>query len=114
MPAYQPTMTAAELGARSIMAARSGGVCEGCRRAAATDWSHRKPRSQGGPWCPSNGLHLCRDCHAWIHHNPIEAYSVGWGLRSTTDPATTPALLAVHGWVLLTTDGNFTPTGEAV
>ncbi len=97
--------------ARAVVTERSGGVCEGCSAARATDWSHRVAEGQGGPYCPSNGMHLCRACHAWLHANPTAARDErGWRLLSTDEPAEVPVLHAVHGWVLLTDDGCFVPT----
>lgn len=95
--------------ARELVAARSGGSCEGCGRPGPIDWSHRVARSQGGPWSASNGLALCRPDHEWAHANPVEARSVGWMLRRHEDPATAPALLHGVGWVLLGDDGSVTP-----
>jgi hypothetical protein len=111
-----------EIRARKLVAARSGGICEGCGRAPATEWAHRVGRAQGGPWCSSNGLHLCSSgdprspwggglgCHEWSHHagNRVEAESIGWMLRRHHNPATTPALLHAVGWVLLHPDGSTT------
>lgn len=91
--------------ARRIVYERSQGICEGCRKARATDWSHRKNRSQGGPWCPTNGLHLCRADHAWIGANPTAANACGWYLRSFQNPAAEPVLLGDR-WVLLVADGS--------
>lgn len=57
--------------ARRIVYARSGGLCEpripdaGCRHTGA-QWHHRKRRSQGGRWTPSNGLHICLPCHDYV------------------------------------------------
>lgn len=58
----RPKVTRDELEARALVSARSG-VCECCGTARATDWHHRKNRSQGGIWSASNGLGLCRECH---------------------------------------------------
>lgn len=100
-------VTAAEREARRVVTARSGGLCEGCGQAAATDWSHRIGRGVGGPWCPSNGLHLCRACHGVVGERPVFARDwLGWRLESTDDPGSCPALLARFGWVLLGVDGS--------
>ena len=100
-----------ETRARDLVAVRSGGRCEGCGAAPATDWAHRVGRAQGGPWCPSNGLHLCGPdgCHRWSHANPAAARSVGWMVRRGENPATVPALLHGRGWVQLTPSGLITP-----
>jgi hypothetical protein len=98
-----------ETRARAALLRRSGGRCEGCPATVATDYAHRQARSQGGPWCPSNALHLCRACHQWAHANPEMARSAGWSVRRGHTPATTPALLHGRGWVQLTAAGALTP-----
>lgn len=102
----------AETRARLLVGIRSSGICEGCARAPATDWAHRKARSQGGKWCPSNGQHLCRSCHRFAHENPVKARSLGWSIRRGHTPAHVPALLAGRGWVYLGADGAVTPAHE--
>lgn len=92
--------------ARRLLVARSKGLCEGCAAEPATDWAHRKARSQGGPWCASNGLNLGRRCHSWSHSNPVAARERGWIVRSTDDPALLPVEHAWLGWVLLRVDGS--------
>jgi len=99
----------AETRARILVATRSSLMCEGCAHAPATDWAHRKARSQGGRWCATNGLHLCRPCHSWAHANPTMARSVGWSVRRNHDPAKVPALLAGRGWVYLDAAGRVSP-----
>lgn len=98
--------------ARLIVRERSGGMCEADGQHRATDWSHRVAEGQGGPWCPSNGLHLCRAHHRWAHHNPAAAGELGWILLSTDNPLEMPALIWLHGrptTVLLHPDGSITP-----
>jgi hypothetical protein len=97
-----------ETRARAGLRRRSGGRCEGCPADVATDYAHRTGRAQGGLWCPSNALHLCRRCHSWAHSEPEMARSVGWMVRRSEDPATIPALLHGRGWVLLNPDGSMT------
>lgn len=103
------TVTPEERRARALVRERSGGACELCAR-PATDWSHRKRRSQGGLWCPSNGLHLCRADHSRVDNScdPVPVFS-GWHVPSWGDPETTPVYLPRHGWVLLRPDGGLTP-----
>jgi len=76
--------------AREAVAQRSGGVCEvgGEARCArpATEWHHRRNRSQGGQWVAANGLHLCRDHHAWIGDHPQRAYALGWLVPNGVTP----------------------------
>jgi hypothetical protein len=106
-------VTPEEREARRILEVRSGGVCEGCRRQPATDWAHRLPRSGGGRWTASNGLHLCRiDCHAWQHANGTRATEMGWTVPRGHNPADVPVWLPAHGWALLNDDGSLTPTAE--
>lgn len=99
--------------ARHLVRERSGDVCEGCGRARATNWAHRVARSQGGKWCPANGMHLCGSgttgCHGWATAHPNDANAAGWCLRSYQDPETEPVWTAVRGWVLLRPDGSVVP-----
>ena len=78
-------------GARRLVALRSGGICEFCRVAKATEHHHRKRRTQGGKNSEANLVHLCHDCHhVKIHGNAAWAYEVGWLVRSWQDPAEVP------------------------
>lgn len=99
------TMT--EASARRAVYTRSGGVCEACLSRRATEWHHRKNRSQGGPWSPENGLHLCSACHAWITAHPEAAVAVGWAVRGHADPAQVPVYLGGRRQVLLTVEGTY-------
>ena len=111
-----PSLTdAGETLARLHVTRRSQGGCEsGCGR-PASDWSHRRARSQGGLWMASNGIALCRACHAWAHANPALARLAGWHVPSWADPDTEPAWLAPArpdlrpGWYQLTPDGGYRP-----
>lgn len=96
--------------ARRIVGRRSGGWCEVCDRAGATEWHHRKNRSQGGRWCPANGLHVCSECHRYITTHPEAARQQGWAVPRESDPATAPVWLGRHGWARLSTAGDITPT----
>lgn len=95
----------AEATARRLLRTRSGGLCEGCARAEASEWAHRVRRNVG-PWCPTNGLDLCRACHSWAHLHPRGARLKGWLLRATDDPGLEPVFMARWGYVLLTHDGG--------
>lgn len=93
---------------RAILKERSGSVCEidGC--GVATDWHHRKNRSQGGLWTPANGLHLAAPCHRWVTENPLAAVGHGWSVLSWQDPLDVPVRLH-YGLHKLTDDGGVIP-----
>jgi len=97
--------------ARRLVAERSGGICEVCGANRATNFQHRKNRSQGGPWSASNGLHACGSgttgCHGRMHQEPEEAYAFGWSVKGAADPASTP-VRTCYGWVLLDDEGGRT------
>src|SRR5699024_11712425 len=65
---------------RNEIRARSGGKCEHCRKAPATEMHHRLPRSRGGLHDPFNLIHLCALDHevtAHLYYHPdlmIEGY----------------------------------------
>lgn len=108
----RPTATVVEMSeraARQLVAARSMALCERCGRAWATDWHHRKNRSQGGLWCPSNGLHLCRRCHDDVGRFVSLALVGGFLVRRFAIPANQPVRLHLHGWALLNPDGTVHP-----
>lgn len=71
---------------------------------------HRKNRSQGGEWTPSNLLHLCGSgctgCHGYIGSNPSESYEQGWMVRRIDDPSKSPVWLFGWGFVILTDTGG--------
>lgn len=86
-----------EASARKAVYRRSRGVCERCGNRPATEWHHRRNRSQLGRWAAGNGLHLCSPCHRWVTEHPAESYVGGWLVRGTDDPenddpAMTPVL----------------------
>lgn len=92
---------------REKVEGRSGGGCEvrvlGVCEGRAAEWQHRKARSQGGTWAPSNGLHSCSACHRWIHANPTEATAAGWTVPRDADPAAVP-VEDYPGWGLVRLD----------
>lgn len=100
---------------REIVRQRSGGVCEVCGRARATNFQHRKNRSQCAKderWLPSNALDVCGSgttgCHGTIHRLPSLAYTSGHSVKSGETPSEVPVVLW-HGLVLLHDDGGFAP-----
>lgn len=70
---------------RRIVSERSGGRCERCGTPRQTTKHHRKKRSHGGPWCPTNVVDVCGSgttgCHGWIEDHPDEAEIQGWHVR---------------------------------
>lgn len=100
-----------EADARRIVAERCGGRCERC---GASEYTvhHRRKRSQGGPWLPSNLLAVCghgtAGCHGLIEANPTWANGQGLWLFAGEVPDQTPVILWGRG-VLLTDDGLYLP-----
>jgi hypothetical protein len=92
---------------------RSGGACEVCGAARATNLHHRRARGMGGTKAPIHGpewlLHLCgtgtTGCHGYIEAHPETSYAKGWKLRRNRDPAISPVQLGGQ-WVILTPDGG--------
>lgn len=104
--AKRAKVTAEERNGRKIVRDRSQGRCEigiGC---VATEQHHRRNRSQGGSWKPSNLLHLCHVHHSHVTTNPQAAREQGWAVASHQDPAHTPVWLAGRGFAFLTDDGS--------
>lgn len=86
---------------RRIVKERAHDRCERCGVHASVrglTTHHRKKRSQGGPWLPSNCVQLCghgttpKGCHCWVEHNPNDAEWEGFHVRPWNDPAATPVL----------------------
>ncbi|WP_051393065.1 hypothetical protein [Glycomyces arizonensis] len=96
--------------ARQLVRERSGGVCEVCGAARATNYQHRKNRSQGGPWSAANGLDVCGSgttgCHGYIHAHPDEACLKGWSVRSWDDEHAIPVQTHM-GPLLLDDEGGW-------
>jgi hypothetical protein len=101
---------------RDKLRERSDGICEVCGSAPATNWHHRKNRSQGGPNSLSNALHCCGSgctgCHGRITENPSEAVGMGWSVRSYNNPASAPVFRRGE-WVWLSDDGTVQGTVPA-
>lgn len=77
---------------RKMVRARSGGICEVCFAAPATDQHHRKYRSRSGEHTVENLLDLCGPgnafgCHGDAHGTePLEGVSVnGWHVTPLAD-----------------------------
>lgn len=100
---YQAVFDRAESDARyPACEAAIFGVCS----FLATEWHHRKMRSQGGGHEVVNGLAVCADCHRFFHENPVLAYHKGWLVKSHSDPAS--AHVQRRGrLVILCEDGSF-------
>lgn len=77
---------------RSVVTDRSDRVCEKCGLEHAREKHHRKNRSQGGDWEPSNILDLCPGCHKWITEHPARAYINGWSVRQPRNPLHVPVM----------------------
>lgn len=94
---------------RERLWARSGGMCEKCGQAPATNWHHRKNKSQGGRDNLANALALCGSgttgCHGYVTVEREDAFDKGWAVRRAFDPAETP-VYRLEQWVLLTDDGH--------
>ena len=102
-------MSAIPKALRDRLAERSGGSCELCAMARATNWHHRVNRSQGGGHSLSNALHLCGSgttgCHGMVTYFPTRAYDRGWSVRRLFDPADVPVVYQ-GDWAILNDDGT--------
>lgn len=78
---------------RLLVNERAAGRCELCHRPGES-LHHRRKRSQGGLWRPSNILRLCghgtAGCHGAIEAQPTTAGVLGLTVASYLDPATVP------------------------
>lgn len=100
---------------REKLKARSLGICELCGAAPATNFHHRKNRSQLGKDNLANAMHLCGSgttgCHGMVTEHPADAYAYGWSVRSGFDPAEVP-VKRMGRWVLLDDHGCVLPVKE--
>lgn len=109
--------------ARAIVLERDQNTCQRCGvnllyKLASVQ--HRRPRGAGGSALvdtPSNLVLVCGSattpdsCHNWMEHEDrATANDQGWLIAklSQTHPSNVP-LLTIHGWVLLTDDGDRIP-----
>lgn len=94
---------------REQLHARSTGMCELCGVRPATNWHHRKNRSQGGKDTLANALHLCGSgttgCHGHVTEHPAESYDKGWSVLRAFDPADV-SVYRLGEWVYLNDDGG--------
>lgn len=109
MRTLRPVQSPAEKHGKDVVRARSGGLCEACGMRRAESVHHRKNRSQGGTWDPSNLMHLCGDgtrgCHGWIGDFPDRARDLGWSVKRDRVSAER-AVRRRGSWVLLADDGR--------
>jgi hypothetical protein len=102
--------------ARAIIAERCGGRCERCGHPGYTV-HHRRKRSQGGRWDPSNLLALhgsgTTGCHGWVEANPKAAHLLGFWLRHGQTSQETPVWLWGR-WVLLDDVGGLLEVEPAI
>ena len=108
-----------EAQARAIVRERAAGTCEAyvpevCLGQAHT-MHHRRKRSQGGLWTPSNILALCGNgtegCHGWVEANPKLSRAAGlWLFAGDGEPNSRKAWLRTYNldkaWVLLDDEGG--------
>lgn len=104
----KPGESAAERAGRRALWRRSKGICEiqipGICVGQATEWHHRRNRSQQGLWLPCNGLHLCWRCHGAVTNtngNRAEYEHLGWIVPGWRDPASKRVWYRQQRWVRL-------------
>jgi hypothetical protein len=94
---------------RAIVSDRSEGLCERCCRQGHT-YHHRKNRSGGGRWSPSNIVFLCGDgvrlCHGWVTTHPTDAGVEGFHVAPWRDPLDVPILWRGSNWAHLDDEGK--------
>jgi hypothetical protein len=101
-------VTPEERACRRIVSERSGGVCEVCGGARATNKHHRV--KAGRVWRPSNVLDVCGSgttgCHGRIESYPDASKEQGWWLLPVQDPARAPVWIFGRGFVFLSDTGE--------
>lgn len=94
---------------RRIVEARSEGLCEVCGKQGHSV-HHRRKRSAGGPWSPSNCIKACGSgvtgCHGWIEAHPKDAMDRGLWVSRYADECEVP-VLCWYGRVVLDDSGGF-------
>lgn len=111
--APKPGESAAEATGRRVVKKRSKGICEiqilDVCVVDATEWHHRRNRSQQGLWLPGNGLHLCWRCHEAVTNtrgNRARYEHFGWVVPSWRDPLLVKVWYRQARWVWLDNDGG--------
>jgi 5-methylcytosine-specific restriction enzyme A len=108
---------------RSLVIERDQRACASCGKPIGSgQWSmqHRLARGAGGSSnplinAPSNLIVLCgsantpHSCHLAAESRGAESHGNGFWLHHGQDPATVPVQHALHGWVLLTAAGGWSP-----
>lgn len=99
----------------ALIEARSNGLCEvglsGCA-GGAVEVQHRRARGAGGSRRPetnaaSNGLGVCRSCHAHIEGNLEVARVRGWSVRQSVGQPGLVPVLRLGVYVLLDDEGGW-------
>lgn len=86
-------------------------MCEFCGRRRLEEMHHRKYRSQGGEWSPSNIIGLCWQCHKKATVTPSWAYALGLSVVASGDAADTPVCVWYNEKpVLLDDSGGYVVT----
>lgn len=98
-----------------LLLARSGGVCELCWQAEATEIHHRKYRSRGGGHELANLLHVCgmgntSGCHGRAHSG-VGADN-GWSVHAWQHPDVVPVLRPDGRFYIPTDDGQWVPADQ--
>ncbi|MER7331611.1 MULTISPECIES: hypothetical protein [unclassified Micromonospora] len=116
----QPRNTGPSAETVTLLFRRDQGRCARCgdpiRGERGRDWSvqHRRAR-QGRDLRPDTNQppnlvlldgSATTGCHGHVESRRAEARVNGWAIRQTDNPAEVPVNHAVHGWVLLTPDGD--------
>jgi hypothetical protein len=101
---------------RRVVLRRDDHRCVRCGREAC-DVHHRQPKGMGGTsneevaFGLANLISLCRECHSFVHANPLEAYKTGYLVHSWDDPETIAVLTKSWGTVSFRSDGSSESTG---
>lgn len=84
-------------------------MCEFCGKRRLEEMHHRKFRSQGGKWSPSNIIGLCWQCHKKATVQPGWAYRLGLSVSSHVEADQTPVCVWYNELrVLLNDSGTYT------